>query len=185
MARQSDLASRLAPPLQNAAAQLKSLRQRKPLQRRPSDHLCLVEPALALLVLVQRNGNDCNRSAGYRLLQLGYRVRQHAPKDCGRWANLLELENVNQITKPSVVTAISDSTFEWRLRPLAKQALSLFVIHCRIESGRRVQRLAADVAERPMQRPKSTQATLTNGKPGYFNERRSADTAIGGKECEK
>jgi len=181
MTCQAYLAARLASAHQDSRAQFKSLLAGQILQRSPRNHLRLVEPSLALFATMQRNRNHRQPSDRHYPLQFTYRCRQHAPQNTCRRTHLLKLEHVDQIAQPAVVAAISNRALKWRIRSLAKQATRLRALNPR----RDVEHFSANRAERSRQRSQRAQAVGANRKPGNFNQRRIADTAIGREKTEK
>jgi hypothetical protein len=186
MTRQANLASGLAAAHQYSGCQVKPLRARQPLQRAPRNHFRLVEPALRLLVSVQRNGDHDNRPNGHRLLQAGDGSGQCAPQNPGCRTNLLELQQVNQVAQSAFVAAVGNRSLKRRIHPLTEQAPRLATLR-RIPTKRagEVQDLATDNAVRPGQRSKGEQARFTNGKAGNADQWGTADTAVGGEKSEE
>jgi hypothetical protein len=88
---------------------------------------------------------------------------------------------MNEIPQSSVVAAIRNGTLKRRLSALAKQAPHF----ASLDRTPEVQDFSADRAVLPFQRPYRGLAGSANWKPGNFDERRTTNTTIGGKEREK
>src|SRR5208337_4841307 len=109
MASESDLASGIAQAHQSASAQFESslrARIRKLFERGLGDQLRLIEAALRLLVRMQRHGHDGDKAGGQRRIESGNRIGEHASQNLGRWPNLAELQQMNQIAQSAVVAAV-------------------------------------------------------------------------------
>src|SRR5713101_882736 len=191
MASQANLASGFAAAHQDSRAQIKPFRTRQLLKRSSCNHLCLIESALCLLARMQGNGDDRDRPTEdgpyrHRLLQVGNRLRQHAPQNCRRGTNLLELEQMDQVAQFTVIAAVGNRALERRIFTLAEQAPRFRTIRLRpMNVGWEIQGFSANGAVRPLKRSKPTQTSFTNGKPGNSNQRGTTDTAIGGKKREE
>src|ERR1035438_5283066 len=185
----------MARPQQHASTKLKSFRPRKLVQRAAGDSLRLIESALRLLFLMQRNRNDGDGSDRNRLFQTGNGARQGAPQYFRGGRNLLEFKEMNQVAQPAFVAPIGNGALEGRIDALAEQAANFvkvcffFSFECfaaiEIIGAREVQGLSADRTIRSLQRAQCLQARLTNRKAGNLKEGRTTDTAIGGKESEE
>ncbi len=194
MTGEANLASSFAAAHQDSRSQFEPLRARQLFQRGPRNRLRLIESALRLLALIERNGNHRDRSHGHSLFHAGNRLRQHAPQNCRRRTNLLKLEQMDQVAQSAVIAAIGNRPLERRINAPAERAPRVFnfsfslirtIRLCAIDPGRDTQGLSANHAVLPLQRPQRAQTTLANGKPGNSQKWGTADTAIGRKKREE
>ncbi len=186
MTGQADLACSIATTQQNSRAEIKSLRTRQSPDRAPRDHFRLVEPALRLLIRMQGNGNHRDPPHRHCLFQPGNRLCQHLPQHRRRWANLLKLEQMDQVPQPGFVAAIGDRALKWRIHPLAEQAPLIPTTRLRaIHGTRKVQDLTTDWAIRSLQRSDRHQTAFTNGEPRNSKKWGTTDTAIGREKSEE
>jgi hypothetical protein len=157
-----------------------------------NDHLRLIKASLGLPARVQRHWDNGKGAGGQRRLESVDRLGQQAPENSSRGPDLIELEEMNQSAQRALVASKSDGALEGRRSQLAKTTPGLIfaftmrgIFFGETRSDRKGHIFAADRAEGTTQRMKGSQAVIANRKARYFNKRRTADTAIGGKNGEK
>ena len=199
MTIETDLASGVAHPNQGAGNQLEPVfatGAAKEFQGGANDQLRLVKASLGLPARVQGHGHNGKRAGGQRRIESLDRSSQQAPEDGGGGPDLIELEEMNQAAQRALVASGSDRTLEGRRSHLAKTAKDVIftliftltrrgMVFGEMGSNRNGHILATDRAEGTAQRMERFQTVIANGKAGYFNKRRTADAAIGGKSGEK
>ena len=183
MAAQSDLAARVARAHQSSLHKFKtsSVNTGQTLQRGPRQNLRLIESALHPLLPIQRHRNHSDSSRRQRRFEALDALRKHPSQHSDQRPDLMELEQMNEVTQRAVIAAIRNRAVKRRMSFLAQPAL------CprRIESRRKVPCLSANRAERSAHRLRFAQTIPANWSSGNFNQRGAANAAIGGKKRKK
>ena len=129
-----------------------------------------LNPRCACLRLCRGTGTTAIFPHGHHRFQVGNRLCQHAPQNCRRGTNLLELEQMDQVAQSAVIAAVGNRPLKRRIRALAEQAprlsAQLRFAAPRSNIGREVQGLPANRAVRPLQRLQCEQTALRKREAG-------------------
>jgi len=140
---EADLASCIARAHQRSRNEIEALLMIETFERCARDKFSLIKSALRLLLCVQRHGNNRDGTGGQRRFERGDGLPKPLSQNRGERADLFELEQVNQISKRSVIAAKGNGPVKRRMNLLAITA----PVTRRIETRRDIARLTTDRAQ--------------------------------------